>query len=448
MKNAKTTIKSLLYVTLVLGISAGFTSCKKEGCTDEKAKNYDSKAKKDNGSCEYDKTTTTPVAKGEVEKTGEIIANETWTSNNIYFLKGRVVVKSGVTLTIEPGTIIKGKEGLESNASALVITRGAKIMAVGTAEKPIIFTSELDNITYDQLAGTSLKRTDNEKWGGVVILGYAPISAKDGNTEANIEGLPEEAGIGKFGGSNSGDNSGEIAYVSIRHGGVTIGEGNELNGLTLGGVGSGTKISNIEIYATLDDGIECFGGTVDVSNALVYFQGDDGLDLDMNYAGTIQSFAVIHGDGIATDEGFEIDGPEGSTYTSGLFTIKNGYVKALGAEGTPGDFKDKAQGTVTNVTFDYASATKKDIKLRAKFNGDCSNATDAYKNWIDNKLVFTNCKFAGATAYDAAATPVCTSELTVAKSDLADNLKGTGTGHTFDYKGSFGWTCAGQRGEL
>jgi hypothetical protein len=448
MKNAKTTIKSLLYVTLALGLSAGFTSCKKEGCTDEKAKNYDSKAKKDNGSCEYDKTTPTTPSQGEVEKTGEITANETWTSNNIYYLKGRVVVKSGITLTIEPGTIIKGREGLESNASALIVTRGGKIMANGTAEKPIIFTSELDNITYGQLAGTNLKRTDNEKWGGVVILGSAPISEKNGDTEANIEGLPVESGVGKFGGTNSADNSGEFTYVSIRHGGITIGEGNELNGLTLGGVGSGTKVSNVEVYATLDDGIECFGGTVNLSNALVYYQGDDGLDLDMNYSGTIENFAVIHGNGIATDEGFEIDGPEGKTYTSGLFTIRNGYVKADGSEGTPGDFKDKAQGTISNVTFDYASATKKDIKLRAKFNPDCTDATDAYKNWDSKKLVFTNSKFAGATAYDAAETTTCTSELDAAKTKVSSDLKGTGSGHTFNYKSSFTWTCAGQRGEL
>lgn len=451
MKNSKTTIKSLLYVTLVLGLSAGFTSCKKEGCTDEKAKNYDSKAKKDNGSCEYAKKTTDP-AKGEVEKSGQLTASETWTSNNIYYLKGRVVVTSGVTLTIEPGTIVKGREGNDANASALIVARGGKIMAVGTAEKPIVFTTELDNITYGQTAGTNLKRTDNEKWGGVVIMGYAPTSAKDGDKTSNIEGIPADASYGLFGGDNSSDNSGELSYVSIRHGGISIGEGNELNALTLGGVGNGTKISNIEIYGTLDDGIECFGGTVNISNALVYFQGDDGIDLDMNYSGTIENFAVIHGDGIATDEGLEIDGPEGTTYTAGLFTLRNGYVASVGTEGTPGDYKDKAQGSIVNVTFNYASAAKKNQKLRTKFDASCVNKTDAFKHLIDGKLVFTNCKMDGVDVYDGDVTDTnptkCATELATAKTDAKAKVSTTGSGHTFDYKGNFSWTAAGQRGEL
>src|SRR5690606_12649797 len=112
----------------------------------------------------------------------------------------------------------------------------------------------------------------------------------------------------------------------------------------------------------LDDGIECFGGTVNVSNALVYFQGDDGLDLDQNYSGTISNFAVIHGDGIGTDEGLEIDGPEGSTHTNGLFTLSNGLVKGIGNDGSPADFKSKAQGNINNVTFDYANGSP--IKIR------------------------------------------------------------------------------------
>ena len=119
----------------------------------------------------------------------------------------------------------------------------------------------MDNITYDQKVGTNLKKTDNEKWGGVVILGKAKSSTENGDTEGNIEGIPASDGYGKYGGADDADNSGIMSYVSIRPGGISIGEGNELNALTLGGVGNGTKISNIEIYATLDDGIECFGGS-------------------------------------------------------------------------------------------------------------------------------------------------------------------------------------------
>ena len=216
---------------------------------DPLAKNYEEKAKDEDADnpCEYEE--------GELTKSGTISADETWYSYNIYYLEGKVVVPDGVTLTIEAGTIIKGKEGIEANASALVVARGGKINAIGTADKPIIFTTELDNITFGQLADTNLTSTDNEKWGGLIILGKAPVSTENGDTEGNIEGLPADEDYAKYGGTAADDNSGTLSYVTIRHGGVTIGEGNEINGLTLGGVGNGTTINNIEIYATLDDGI-------------------------------------------------------------------------------------------------------------------------------------------------------------------------------------------------
>lgn len=432
-----------MLATLALGFMGGVTSCKKEGCTDPDATNYDEKAKEDDGSCEY------AVVNGEVTKSGNITANETWTSNNIYFLDGKVVVMDGVTLTIEAGTIIKGKQGQESLASALIIARGGKINAVGTEAKPIIFTSELDNITQGQMVGTNLTKTDNEKWGGVVILGKAPISAENGDTEGNIEGINPEDGFGKYGGTVSDDNSGTLSHVSIRHGGISIGEGNELNALTLGGVGSGTSISNIEVYATLDDGIEFFGGTVNVSNALVFFQGDDGIDIDQNYAGTVSNFAVIHGDGIGTDEGLEIDGPEGSTYTDGMFTLSNGLCKSVGtADGSAADFKSKAQGHINNVTFDYASVGGKKVKIRASFNADCTTKNDALAYLIASpaKLVFDDSKFSGVSVYENAETPTCVTELGVAQT-AAEAVMVSGAGGSVDM-GIFSWTAAHHRSEL
>ena len=126
---------SVLALTAVLGATALVaTSCKREGCTDETALNFDDKAKKDDGSCVYDETA------GVVNKTGALTANETWTANNIYVLNGKVYVPDGITLTIEPGTIIKGAEGQESLASALIVQRGGILMAEGTAANPIIFT--------------------------------------------------------------------------------------------------------------------------------------------------------------------------------------------------------------------------------------------------------------------------------------------------------------------
>ncbi|MDP5139240.1 MAG: hypothetical protein NWP83_02075, partial [Spirosomaceae bacterium] len=154
------------------------------------------------------------------------------------------------------------------------------------------------------------------RWGGLIILGKAPISVEVG-AEAQIEGIPADESYGRYGGTEAADNSGVLEYVSIRHGGITIGANNEINGLTLGGVGSGTVINNVEVANTADDGIEFFGGTVNVTNALVWSQGDDGYDVDQAYAGTVTNFIYIAGNN--SDHGLEIDGPEGSTNANGRF---------------------------------------------------------------------------------------------------------------------------------
>ncbi|HET9052686.1 MAG TPA: hypothetical protein VFM90_00835 [Cyclobacteriaceae bacterium] len=322
---------------------------------------------------------------------GLIEANVTWTADHIYELNGRVIVTDGVTLTIEPGTIIKGQNQTGANASALMIARGGKINAVGTAQKPIIFTSVLDNIEVGQTSGTNLSEADRGLWGGHVILGKAPISFS-GATEAQIEGVPAEESLGLYGGSVANDNSGKIQFVSIRHGGSEISGGSEINGLTLGGVGSGTTISDIEVFANFDDGVEFFGGTVNVTNILVSHQGDDGVDIDQAYAGTVDGFMVVHaGD---TDKGLEIDGPEGSENAGGKFTLKNGTLIGAGNVGNPADFKSKAQGTVQNVSFrGYAAGQK--ILIAASYNDACASSSNAFKNLVDGNLVFTNVDFTG-----------------------------------------------------
>ena len=228
------------------------------------------------------------------------------------------------------------------------------------------------------------------------------------------------------------------------HCGISIGEGNELNGLTLGGVGSGTSISNLEIYATLDDGVECFGGTVNMSNVLVFYQGDDGIDLDQNYSGTISDFAVIQGDGVGTDEGLEIDGPEGSTYTSGLFTLKNGLCKTQGTEGTPADLKSKAQGTIENVTFEYGTSP---IKIRASFDSECAAKSDAAKYVLDGKLKVNSSKWSSVKVYENADPSVCGDAAATAQTAVAAALT-AGAGGTVVPATLFSWGAAGTRGEL
>lgn len=287
----------------------------------------------------------TVVEKQTVFYVSENISEDTtWETGNVYVLKSRISVTAGATLTIEPGVIVKGEAGTGANATALVVARGAKLMAEGTASQPIIFTSIADEIMPGEIASPNLDPVLDGMWGGVIILGNAPISA---DAEAiQIEGIPPSDQNGLYGGNNATDNSGVIKYISIRHGGSNIGEGNEINGLTLGGVGSGTVIEYVEVVANQDDGIEWFGGTVNVTNALVWNSGDDALDTDQAWAGTMDNFIVICG--ATTDHGLEIDGPEGSLLDA--HTVKNGSIKGSSVAEL-GDFRDGARGSFENIYF-------------------------------------------------------------------------------------------------
>lgn len=330
-----------------------------------------------------------------VVASGSISGEVSWDASKVYELAGKVIVEEGAILNIPAGTIIKGRPGIGSLASALIVARGGMIMAEGTSEKPIIFTSTADNIEPGMLDGGNLTELNNETWGGLIILGYAPISAELGDTEAQIEGIPANESYGRYGGNTADDNSGVLKYVSVRHGGALIGDGNEINGITLGGVGSGTIIDYVEVASTLDDGIEFFGGTVNVTNVIISYQGDDGVDIDQNYSGTVDNFAVIHG-GDDTDEALEIDGPEGSTYTDGRFTLKNGTMIAIDQIVTSGgDFKSKSQGEIINCVWKgYGSH----IKIRSSFDPDnaCASKSDSYTNLIADKLVFNSNEVEGS----------------------------------------------------
>ena len=307
-------MKHLKFIAMwFFGATVVLTSCKKD--------------KED----DTDDTVTPPVeTPGTVVVTSNITANTTWEAGTIYQLAGRITVTAGATLTIEPGTIIKGEAGTGANATALLVARGGKLNANGTATSPIIFTSVADEIDYaDLTAGNfgspNLESSVNGLWGGVIILGKAPISASNdvGDiSEVQIEGIPTSDPNGLYGGNDAADNSGTIRYISIRHGGANIGSGNEINGLTLGGVGNGTTIENVEVVGNQDDGIEWFGGSVNVTNAVVFNCGDDGIDTDQAWSGSLSNVVVIG----AIGHSFELDGPEGSA--TGGHTISNGSIKA------------------------------------------------------------------------------------------------------------------------
>ena len=321
---------------------------------------------------------TTPTV-NEISVTGSITGTETWTSSNIYILNQKVVVQDGATLTIQPGTIIKGSTGAGSLASALVVARGGKLMAEGTASQPIIMTSASDDITVGQTMGTNLDQNDRGLWGGLIVLGKAPCSFSGDVDAIQIEGIPAEDTWGLYGGSNPSDNSGVIKYVSIRHGGALIGEGNEINGLTLGGVGTGTEIDNVEVVANVDDGIEFFGGTVNASNLFVWAQGDDAIDIDQAYSGTIDNVVVHLGE--ASDHAFEIDGPEGTA--DGSFTLQNASIfgNSATSNGEYADYRKGATGATNNV-FASGFPSGKDVELDADADATSfNNGTLTFGAW-------------------------------------------------------------------
>ncbi|MDP3313170.1 hypothetical protein [Lutibacter sp.] len=313
-----------------------------------------------------------------VTKAGIIKANETWTANKIYILGGKVVVDDGVTLTIEAGTIVKGAEGQGSLASALIVDQGGKLIAEGTTAKPIIFTSVLDNIKIGQKAGTNLSFSDDGLWGGLIVLGKAPISVSGDVATKQIEGIPATDTFGQYGGNVANDNSGVYKYISIRHGGITIGADNEINGLTLGGVGSGTTIDHIEIVANQDDAIEIFGGSVNVTNILTWAQGDDGLDFDQAWSGSIKNALVILG--VDSDSALEFDGPEGSAAKEAGFTIENITLKGAGTSSKYADLRD---GLIANMKNVLAYGFSVDSKVKV-------NGADSATELANGRITFSN----------------------------------------------------------
>lgn len=322
-----------------------------------------------------------------IKITSNISVNTTWTNDNVYELSGRITVLNGVTLSIEPGTIIKGQVGTGANTSALLVARGGKIIANGSSSLPIIFTSVADEITPKQVQNgnfisPNLDANTSGLWGGLIILGKAPISASA--NEIQIEGIPTTDANGLYGGNEPNDNSGIIRYVSIRHGGANIGNGNEINGLTLGGVGVGTMVENIEIIGNQDDGVEFFGGTVNVKNLIVWNPGDDAIDTDQSWAGTLDNFVVVCGS--ATDHALEIDGPEGTYLAS--HTLINGSIKGS-YEAEMGDLRACPRGSFSNIFFfdfpDPAINGGGDFSISNPTNNTCS--TDNLTNGV---LTFSN----------------------------------------------------------
>lgn len=335
-----------------------------------------------------------------INEFGQGIGTRTLTKDKVYILDGFVFVNDGQTLTIEPGTIIKGRAGDGPQASALIVARGGKIMAEGTAAEPIVFTSAADNLvryTDGTLAGgANLDENDARLWGGLILLGKA------GNTNGNIiaiEGIPTTETRGLYGGTDDDDNSGVLRYVSVRHGGSEIGAGNEINGITLGGVGRGTTMEYIEVYATFDDGIEWFGGTVDLKYAVVNNAGDDSFDYDEGWRGRVQFVLTILG--ADSDRGGEHDGGPSdcetcTPYATPMFYnatyIGNGTSRAL-------TFRDNAGGQYHNSIFTNFNKGV-DIENTVTPGTTVEGAQHSFKRFQDGDLKIMNNVFDGVAGDD------------------------------------------------
>lgn len=293
----------------------------------------------------------------DVAVTGSITTNTTLTSDKTYILKGIVRVESGATLTIQAGTKIYGEN---SSQGSLVVKLGGKIMAEGTTINPIVFTSEFTK------TGSTRTPTYGD-WGGIIILGKAPINVPGGT--AAIEGPGDT-----YGGTDPADNSGVMKYVRIEYPGIAYSLNNEINGLTLGGVGNGTKLEYIQVSYSGDDSFEFFGGTVNAKYLIAYRGWDDDFDTDFGYSGKLQFLLGIRDPQIAdqsSSNGFESDN-DGSGSTNSPRTSPTWYNVTL-------------IGPAATKTTTINSLYKRGMHLRRSSQNKINNAL--IMGWPDGMLV-------------------------------------------------------------
>jgi hypothetical protein len=249
---------------------------------------------------------------GKIIVSGEITGEQTWKASEKYLLRGFVYVTEGSKLTIEPGTVIFGDKNTKGT---LIVERGGQIFAEGTASAPIVFTS-------NQPAG----QRGYGDWGGLVIAGRAPVNQASPTMEGGIRGT--------YGGNDENDNSGVIKYVRIEFSGIAFQPNSEINGLTLYGVGRGTKIDYVQVSYCGDDSFEWFGGTVDSKYLVAHRGWDDEFDTDFGFRGRVQfGFSVRdrrYAD-VSQSNGFESDNfnpgiPESGPKTTPVFANITCYV--------------------------------------------------------------------------------------------------------------------------
>ena len=318
----------------------------------------------------------------------EIASDMTLTYPNVYTLKGFVYVPDGVTLTIEPGVVIMGDKATQGT---LIIERGGKIMAQGTPERPIVFTSA-------QAPG-SRKPGD---WGGIILLGKAPNNLGEQTIEGGVRS--------KHGGNDPADNSGELSYVRVEFPGIEYSTDNEINGITFGSVGSGTKIDHLQVSYSGDDSYEWFGGTANAKYLVAYSGWDDDFDTDNGFSGKVQFAMGVRNPRIgdkSASNGFESDnngdGAATEPYTSCVFAnvslfgpVSNpaSYTEQAGAEGSPVDARFQAALHLRrNTQLSIYNSLIAAFPVGLIIENDKGSTT---QDWAEQgKLNVTNCVMAG-----------------------------------------------------
>lgn len=268
---------SMLFVAVLVGFSS---------CSKDEEKNLDGKnllsAK---SSLAVDACGCTRPYASTITLPQIISANTTLSCDNLYLVSGKVYVTNGATLTISAGTRIEGIYNSDPvAASAIVVTRGSKISAIGTATCPIVMTAHIDATNATANKGD---------WGGLVLLGKAVINSGTAAIEG-ISSTTAPAGVDiNYGGTDNADNSGTLSYVRVEYAGASIAADNELNAFTFGGVGAGTTLNHLQAYKGADDSFEFFGGNVNAKYLISTYADDDAFDFDLGYTGKLQFLVSV-----------------------------------------------------------------------------------------------------------------------------------------------------------
>ena len=334
---------------------------------------------------------TTEVSTNVCALPANITSDMRLTAGNVYQLEGRTIVGNGnceladrntctngdavldVTLTIEAGVEVKGLPSSDPlNAAVLDVNRGAKLIAIGTASAPIIFSS-----SDSDYSGSG-------EWGGVQLTGFAPHNAC-ASTPCNVDG---EGAVNFIGGDDAADSSGTLKYVVITEGGTVLSTGDEINGLSLNAVGSGTVMDYIQINDNLDDGIEYYGGTANIKHLVVTGAGDDSVDWDEGFQGNLQ-YLLVKQTANSGGEGFEMD-TEGTTAWLSKPTVVNATLIAdkdgAGAEYSL-NFKKTSGGFFHNVVVTVAADSAQTFTSCATIRDgaeDNVGTAIAFNNWVQD----------------------------------------------------------------